>query len=180
MPQLSYKDRRQYTAELLEAAFFGAFLTAIGVRKEEQSLTRAELCKRMGREKTGLSKLLSGPRNWQLRTIADLSEALDLRLEFALVDRLHPGRLFTQTGIEYKNVMSSTYGQHLFSSQGLDSASPKAGMNFDPPNQSLAFCQTTLISQHSLGPMQEFKPMVEAPQTEASSTEVRKSTMIAV
>lgn len=95
----SYEQRRKFASEVLEASFFGAFLLAIEARKNEASLTQSELAQRTGREKTGISKLLSGPRNWQIRTISDLAEALDLRVEFALVDRLNPQRRFTPTGI---------------------------------------------------------------------------------
>src|ERR1700723_1536314 len=106
MPRVSYKARRTFAADLLEHAFFGAFYVAIGVRKDEEKLTRSKLGSRMGREKTGISKLLSGPRNWQLGTISDLTEALNLRLEFSLVDRSFPMRRFTATGIQY-DVLSS-------------------------------------------------------------------------
>lgn len=102
MRQVSSERRRKFAAELMESAFFGAFLLAIEARKSEQALTRSELGKRMGREKTGISKLLSGPRNWQVDTISDLAEALDVRLEFALVDRLNPLRRFTATGTEFQ------------------------------------------------------------------------------
>jgi hypothetical protein len=101
MPRASYKARREFAADLLEHAFFGAFYTAIDARKKEEALTRNQLGSRMGREKTGVSKLLSGPRNWQLSTIADLSEALGLRLEFSLVDRHHPSRIFTASGVQF-------------------------------------------------------------------------------
>lgn len=101
MPRVSYKKRREFAAEILEHAFFGAFYTAIAARKKEEGLTGAQLGSRMGREKTGISKLLSGPRNWQLSTISDLSEALDLRVDFALVDRHVPTRCFTASGVSY-------------------------------------------------------------------------------
>jgi len=96
-----YKFRRSFASEIIEAAFFGAFAVAIDARKNEESLTQAELAKRTGREKTGISKLLAGPRNWKLSTISDLAEALDLRLEFVLVDQHFPTRRFTQTGVAY-------------------------------------------------------------------------------
>lgn len=108
MPRVSYKHRREFAADLLEHAFFGAFYIAISARKNEEALTRAKLGSRMGREKTGVSKLLSGPRNWQLSTISDLTEALDLRLEFSLVDRHYPMRRFTATGAQYDVLPSFT------------------------------------------------------------------------
>jgi transcriptional regulator with XRE-family HTH domain len=96
-----YEQRRAFASEIIEAAFFGAFMVAIDARKNEENLTQAELAKRTGREKTGISKLLAGPRNWKLSTISDLAEALDLRLEFVLVDQHFPQRRFTQTGVAF-------------------------------------------------------------------------------
>jgi DNA-binding phage protein len=96
----SYDDRRKFASDVLEASFFGAFVMAIDARKNELNMTQAELAERTGREKTGISKLLSGPRNWTIRTISDLAEALDLRLEFALIDRINPVRRFTASGVQ--------------------------------------------------------------------------------
>jgi DNA-binding phage protein len=96
-----YEQRRVFASEIIEAAFFGAFMVAIDARKNEENLTQAELARRTGKEKTGVSKLLAGPRNWKLSTISDLAEALDLRLEFVLVDQHCPSRRFTQTGMAF-------------------------------------------------------------------------------
>src|ERR1035437_6487781 len=96
-----YESRRAFASEIIEASFFGAFMVAIDARKNEEHLTQVELGKRTGREKTGISKLLAGPRNWKLSTISDLAEALDLRLEFVLIDRRNPVRRFTQTGAAF-------------------------------------------------------------------------------
>lgn len=109
----SYEFRRKFAAELLEASFFGALITAIGARKTELQMTQSELALKTGREKTGMSKLLSGPRNWKLSTISDLAEALDLRLEFSFVDNLHPHRRFTATGVQTGSPISS-FDQPLF------------------------------------------------------------------
>jgi transcriptional regulator with XRE-family HTH domain len=100
----TYEYRRKFTAEILEASIFGAFILAIQTRKHENNLTQRQLASRTGKEKTGISKLLSGPRNWQIQTIATLSEALDVRFEFSLVDRTNPFRKFTSTGIQWVNV----------------------------------------------------------------------------
>lgn len=97
----SYEGRRQFAAYVLETSFFGAYMTAIAARKGEQELTQNDLAERTGRDKTGISKLLSGPRNWTIKTISDLAEALDLRVEFKLVDLYNPIRQFTPTGVMY-------------------------------------------------------------------------------
>jgi hypothetical protein len=101
MRRASFKNRRKYAADMLTHAVFGAFYTAIALRKQEHALTRAQLGSRMGREKTGISKLLAAPRNWQLSTISDLAEALDLRVQITLFDRLNPLRTFTSTGVTF-------------------------------------------------------------------------------
>jgi hypothetical protein len=98
---MSHEQRLKFASKVLEARFFGAYITAIEVRKDERQLTQAVLAARTRREKTGISKLLSGPRNWKLSTISDLTEALELNFEFALVDRLTPTRRFTATGVRY-------------------------------------------------------------------------------
>jgi len=104
----SSEANRIFAAQVLEASFFGAFITAIDARKNETKLTQAELAERTGREKTGMSKLLAGPRNWKISTMSDLAVALDLTLEFALRDRLNPMRKFTATGIEYDAPVSQS------------------------------------------------------------------------
>lgn len=89
---------RSFEIENLKADFFGMFLVAIQARKNEQGLTQDELAHRLGKEKTGTSKLLSGPRNWQISTIAEMALALDVEIELALVDKTNPARKFTPTG----------------------------------------------------------------------------------
>lgn len=111
MPRMSYKARREFAKEMLEHAFFGAFHLVIGARKNEEDLTRSQLGVRMGREKTGISKLFSGPRNWQLSTISDLSEALDVRLEFSLIDKHFPARRFTASGVVYNTPAAFSFNE---------------------------------------------------------------------
>lgn len=98
---------REYQYEILSAAVFGAFLSAINARKDEEGLTRAELARLTGRDKTGISKLLSGPRNWTTKTVSDLCVALALRPELYLFDLKHSDRVFFAEGA-YVNVTSST------------------------------------------------------------------------
>jgi transcriptional regulator with XRE-family HTH domain len=112
MPRVSYKKRREFATDILEHAFFGAFYTAVAARKNEEGLTRAQLASRMGREKTGVSKLLAGPRNWQLSTIADLMAALGLRLEFSLIDTHFPSRRFNATGAIYNAPATTPFNQY--------------------------------------------------------------------
>jgi len=102
--RISFEERRDLAADVLEGEVFGAFILAVDARKRELGMTQAALAERLGKEKTGTSKLLSRPGNWQLSTIAGLGTALDVIVEINLVDRLDPSRKFTPTGVEYTNV----------------------------------------------------------------------------
>lgn len=101
---------RGYRAKVLEARVFGAFVSAIQYRKENNGLTQKALAEMTGKDETGISKLLSGPANWQLRKISDLAGALNLDFEFALVDRADRCRVFLDTGVR----------ELVFSSQWLE------------------------------------------------------------
>jgi hypothetical protein len=145
MRRASSENRRKFAAELLEHAFFGAFYSVISARKKEQSLTRAQLGKRMGREKTGISKLLSGPRNWQISTISDLAEALDVRVEFRLVDRINPLRTFTPTGVTF-NIPNQMSGPFQMTNADLNRATGVFWGSLLP------------VSQHQYAPLQTSAP----------------------
>lgn len=100
----SPKHQLQFASEVLEAQIFGAFWLAIEARRKEDGLTQNELSERTGRDKTNISKLLDGPRNWTLKTISDLAEALNLQVEFSLKDKKKPERVFTPTGVTWESV----------------------------------------------------------------------------
>ena len=51
---------------------------------QEMGVTQAELARRLGRTPGFVSQVLGGGRNLTLRTIADITVALDLRPSFAL------------------------------------------------------------------------------------------------
>jgi transcriptional regulator with XRE-family HTH domain len=108
----STKARREYEREMLENEIFGAFYLAVKARRREDSLTQNDLSERLGRDKTRTSKLLSGPQNWQLGTMADLARALNLSIEFSLRDEQVPGRRFSPTGVSY---VSPTDLQNMYS-----------------------------------------------------------------
>lgn len=91
---------RGFNYEILAPAIYAAFVLAMEARRDEDQLTQAELARRMGKDKTRVSKLLSEYRNWTVRTISDLCTALDVTFEFGLVDNCYPLRLFTGTGVE--------------------------------------------------------------------------------
>ena len=53
---------------------------------ERESVTKAELAKRMGKTPAYVTQILSGNRNLTLRTIADIALALEMRPVVILAD----------------------------------------------------------------------------------------------
>jgi hypothetical protein len=92
------ENEREFLGLTLERQIFGALYSAVQDRKDCLGLTRAEFGRRIGRDKTGVSKLLRGPGNWTIRTISDFANALDLDVEITFVDRRDVNRVFTPFG----------------------------------------------------------------------------------
>ncbi|HVY20459.1 MAG TPA: helix-turn-helix transcriptional regulator [Bauldia sp.] len=103
----------EYQRELLRTAFYGAFLTAVEARRDEDGLTQAALARLTGKDKTAVSKLLSEPKNWTLRTVSDLCVALDVSLLFCLLDNASETRVFSGTGIEHLTLRQVPYGNFV-------------------------------------------------------------------
>jgi hypothetical protein len=108
-------NEREFLGLLLSRSIFGALYSALTVRKTDLDLTRAEFGNRVGRDKTGVSKILKGPGNWTIMKISDVANALDLDIEVYFVDRYNPQRTFTSTGVMYtaSKVAARGYGSVL-------------------------------------------------------------------
>jgi hypothetical protein len=106
----NYKSRydeneREFLGITLARQIFSAIYTAATFRKEQGEFSRAEFGQRTGRDKTGVSKLLTGPGNWTTRTISDVSNALDLEPQVVFVDRSNRSRVFTEAGVAYLSTL---------------------------------------------------------------------------
>jgi transcriptional regulator with XRE-family HTH domain len=88
---------RNYERGMLRAAFVSLFTAIMAERRRRGDLTQQELAKKIGRDKSAISRWLSGSPNWTLDTIADLAGALDLELRIEVRDRM-TGQVFTPTG----------------------------------------------------------------------------------
>jgi transcriptional regulator with XRE-family HTH domain len=93
------ESEREFLGLTLERQIFGAIYAAIEDRKSSHGMTRTEFGERTGRDKTGVSKLLRGPSNWTIHTIAAVANALELTVEITFVDQYDPFRVFTPTGL---------------------------------------------------------------------------------
>lgn len=59
---------------------------------ERNNISRAELARKVGKDRSFVSQVLSGERNFQVRTLADMIYALGADLQFSLAEsrRAHP------------------------------------------------------------------------------------------
>ncbi len=64
---------------------FGAIRKLWKVR-QSQGMTQVDLAARLNRDPAWVSKKLSGPTNWTLRTFGDLVDALDGEVEIRIAD----------------------------------------------------------------------------------------------
>lgn len=96
--------KRGYLADVFQARVFGAFLSAAEHRKSNYGVTRKEIAVRSGKDETAVSKTFSRPQNWTLKTVSDLAYALDLDVEFALVDRKDRDCVFLDVGFRRRRL----------------------------------------------------------------------------
>ena len=92
-------EENEFQSVTLERQFFSTFYAACLLRKEEEGLTRADLGGRLGKDKTGTSKLLKEPANWTIHTFAIFANCLEMEFEFRLRDRKYANRYITSTGV---------------------------------------------------------------------------------
>jgi transcriptional regulator with XRE-family HTH domain len=100
---------REFLSLTLARQIFGALYSALKYRKESHDLTRAEFGERIGRDKTGVSKLLRGPGNWTIQTISDIANALEVDVEFAFFDQHDQSIMFTATGMHHSPSLVQNY-----------------------------------------------------------------------
>lgn len=54
--------------------------------RQAQGMSQLDLAVRLGRDPAWVSRKLSGPTNWTLRTLGDLADALDGEVQIQLID----------------------------------------------------------------------------------------------
>jgi transcriptional regulator with XRE-family HTH domain len=96
---------RNYDRGMLRSAFVSLFVSVMAEHRRRGGLTQQDLAKKIGRDKSAVSRWLSGSPNWTLDTIADLAGALDLELRVDARER-GTGVVFTPIGIEQRPVVT--------------------------------------------------------------------------
>lgn len=104
---------RLYHADIFMSSVFSAFFSALQYRKKHDGLTQSELSARMGKDKTQISKLFSGPANWELRKASDTALAMGLEIQFSLRDKSNPSVVFTPHGQVFSPARGVKTGMHV-------------------------------------------------------------------
>lgn len=73
--------------------------------RQAQGMTQADIASKLGADRGWVSRKLSGPSNWTLRTLAELAEAMDGEIEISITDlREGPGPENADCYSEYDDV----------------------------------------------------------------------------
>jgi transcriptional regulator with XRE-family HTH domain len=93
----SDKVAKEYKREMLKSAFVSLFWSVISDRKKNGGSMK-ELADKLSINKSAISRWFSGKNpNWEVSTLADIADALDLDIRIEAVDR-STGRIFTCFG----------------------------------------------------------------------------------
>lgn len=84
MPNKAQSHDAEYERLLAQERFILEVTERICAYMDKHNITRTELARRLGKSKGFVSQLLDGGRNLTLRTLADVSYALDSKLTLAV------------------------------------------------------------------------------------------------
>lgn len=91
------KIAKEYQREMLKSAFASLFWSVISKKKQDGGSLKG-LADKLSINKSAVSRWFSGKSpNWELNTIADIADALELDIRIAAVDRA-TGQMFTCSG----------------------------------------------------------------------------------
>lgn len=90
---------RALAREMLRSSFVSLFWAAFQFRKKSDGYKLTDLAKDSDNDKGQLSRWFSGLPNWQINTVSDIAEALDLEIEIRAKDR-KSAVIFTPSGVE--------------------------------------------------------------------------------
>jgi transcriptional regulator with XRE-family HTH domain len=97
---------REYDRMMLRSSFVTVFWAAIQERRKAGKFTLQGLAKALGTNKSAVSRWFSGQSpNWQVDTISDIADALNLELRIEAIDRT-TGAKITPTSVQYPSKMT--------------------------------------------------------------------------
>jgi len=89
---------REYERRMLRVAFVSLFWGVVRERRRSGKYTLQSLADAIGRDKSAVSRWFSDEPNWELDTISDIANALDLDIRIEGYER-STGKRFTPEGL---------------------------------------------------------------------------------
>ena len=98
LPELDREERREFNRFFLRSAFVSLFRVVVAAKKKRSGgFTYQQLSDALGIDKSGVSRWFSSEPNWEIDTIADIADALELDLHIAARER-STGMVFLPSG----------------------------------------------------------------------------------
>lgn len=92
-------DAREYERGMFRSGLVSLFWAVISERKKGPSgFTLQSLADKLGVNKGQVSRWFNGLPNWEANTVADISDALEVDLQFIARDR-RDGRIYSASGV---------------------------------------------------------------------------------
>ena len=102
------KFRRAFERGVLRSAFKSLFWAIIVERKKRpEGFTLTGLAKAISTSKHEVSRWFNGDPNWEINTIANIADALDVEIEIQAKDR-KSGAIYTPAGLQTPAVRRQT------------------------------------------------------------------------
>lgn len=132
LDKLSAEERRDYKRGALRFAIVSAFWGVIQHRKTQSGFTLQQLADKVGTNKSTVSRWFSAALpNWEIDTMADIADALEVELEIRVNDK-KSGRVYSPTGLVVAEPVAAT----MVSSNGTTFHDWLGQMQFEQPKSS--------------------------------------------
>jgi transcriptional regulator with XRE-family HTH domain len=95
----AWKRQRRFDREMLRSAFKSLFWGVMDDKRKKNDFTMSDLALATKTDKGRVSRWFKGYPNWQIDTIADIADALEIDLIVKARDRA-TGRIFAEYGLE--------------------------------------------------------------------------------
>lgn len=92
------KFLREFSQQMLRSMVQSVFVSVFNGRRKKNKLTQSELAKKMGVNRSIISRDLAVPPNWTVDKISDMAEALNVDIEIIARDR-ETGECHTARGV---------------------------------------------------------------------------------
>lgn len=121
------KFLREFSQQMLRAMVQSVFVSVFNEAKRTSKLSQSGLAKRLGINRSVISRNLSDPPNWTVDKISDMAEALNVDIEIIARNRVS-GQCHTARGVIHISVSTAT-GRVITVNESQTLAKPSISVN---------------------------------------------------